>query len=425
MDKKKNTKKQSFEELFKEYTHETVQRGQIVEGEILDIDDNIAFLDIGASRDAIVPGKDLAQLDEDFLNDLEIGDMIPVYVSSTVSENGELLVSINKGQAYKDWQRAERFLESGETIELKVTGYNKGGLQVTFGALQGFVPNSHVFELQKHRRVEDARAVKADKVGQMIRLQVIEVDRTKERLILSAKAEELARRKERLEELAIGQVITGTVVNLVNYGAFVNLGGVDGLVHISELAWRRLKHPSEVMKRGQEIEVMIKDIDIQRERVSLSRKALLPNPWEDFSSNHRVGELLEGTVSNVLDFGAFVTLTEDITGLIHVSALPLGSGQSPADYLQPGDRVEVEIESIDLIRERVGLSLHRGPILEVEETEEEEDPNTDEVTATSAEHVEDFADGSSADEHAHIAPEDDGLDTESAPVQFEPHEELV
>jgi len=319
------------------------------------------LLDVGAKRDAVVPRRELANLDETTVEDISIGDQIPVYVTNTSSYDNELLVSIEKGLEQQDWERAKTYLDNEEILELKVIGYNKGGLLVEFGRLSGFVPNSRISSLPRGMNKDDRQATKAKMFGTTLQVKVIEVDTPKKRLILSGRAARDIQREQRLQELEEGQRITGIVANIVDFGVFVDLGGVDGLIHISRLSWDKVKHPSDVLQPGDEVEVLIEDIDRKRERISLDRKGLLPGPWDSFSEEYNNGDILEGTVESIQDYGAFVKLTEDITGLIHLSELLPGSSRDPEKVLDVGDKVLVRILEINKEQERVRLSMRRVP----------------------------------------------------------------
>ena len=349
-----------FAKLLTEYDYQQPKRGQFVEGEVVKIEDNIAFLDIGAKHDAIVPQKDLNQLEQKVLDGISIGDCLPVYVTATPEMDSALYVSIDKGLEQADWGRAKSFVESGEILQLKIVGQNRGGLLVAFGRLRGFVPNTLIPQLRRFSNPAQLRSAKEEKIGGTLLVQVIEVDHVRERLVLSAKEAHQPRRKQRLQELEAGQVIKGQVVNLVKFGAFVDIGGIEGLIHISKLSWQRVDHPSDTLDIGEEVEVLVEDIDIERERISLNRKALLPNPLASFANEHKEGDLVEGVVTNIRDFGAFVKLSEGVVGLIHISEMFLtGPSKNPADILFPEDKVLVKIVEIDVDRERVGLSIRR------------------------------------------------------------------
>lgn len=284
-----------------------------------------------------------------------------MYITHTSSYDDELLVSIERGLEQRDWGKAKEYLESEDILELKIIGYNKGGVLVEFGRLEGFVPNSMTPGLPRGLSKNDKQTLKNKMIGKSLQAKVIEVDQPKKRLIISGKAAESLHRKERLEELEEGEHIIGTVSNVVDFGVFVNLDGVDGLIHRSRLSWEDFDHPSDVLQPGDEVEVLIKDVDVERERISLDRRALLPGPWDDFVQEHDHGDIIEGEVVSVRDFGAFIKLTEEITGLLHVSELLPGVSRDPTKVLNPGDDVLVRIIEIEPEQERVSLSMRRLP----------------------------------------------------------------
>lgn len=348
-----------FEQLLEDYDYEDPRRGQILEGEIIHVDEDSVLVDIGAKRDAIVPRKDLDQLDDEYRQGIQRGDKIPVYVTRTGKLGGDLFVSINRGLEQEDWERAKTYLDSGEVSNPEIIGQNKGGVVVRFGRLRGFVPNSHIPDLRRGAGTEELREQKEELIGSTLPVKVIEVNQKRRRLVLSSRAARHERRSQRLEQLEPGTTITGKVVNLVDFGAFVDLGGVDGLVHISELDWSRVEHPSEILEVGQDLEVEITDVDVERERVSLSRKSLLKNPWQTITEEYSPGDLVEGEVTNVRNFGAFVMLPEGVEGLIHVSELGIVGPGYPQDIVHPGDKVLVRILDIEQDRERISLSMSR------------------------------------------------------------------
>jgi small subunit ribosomal protein S1 len=348
---------ETMEQLLDDYDYQPPKRGEFLQGEIIHVDDDSILIDVGAKRDAIVPRNDLSRLAEDDLANLEEGEVMPVRVLRSPSISGDLLVSLSKGLAKEDWERAEAMLEGGQEEEFEVVGRNRGGVLVRFGYLEGFVPNSHLPDARSRGDMEALKRVKRESVGEKMLLKVLEVDRKRNRLILSGRAAEKARRKNRLEELEAGQKIKGRVVNLTDFGAFVALGGIDGLIHRSELSWDDIGDPGEVLDIGDEIEVMVKDVDVDRERVSLSRKDLLPSPWDDITQHYSEGDLVEGIVSNVVHFGAFVTLPDGIEGLIHSSEMDIIGPGTPTDVVKSDDPVLVRILSIEPDRHRMALSL--------------------------------------------------------------------
>lgn len=430
---------QSFAELLEEYDVEPLHRGQLVEGEIVKIDDNVIFVDVGAKRTAVIPPDDLAQLDESVRAGLAEGDKVLLYILRTPVGDQDLLVSLQKGLEQQDWLKAEEALADETMLELEVVGHNKGGLLVQFGNLRGFVPNSHLPDLQHIHDRRQLTSAKSKLVGEKLPLKVIEVDRERRRLVVSMKAAQSEVRERRLRELQVGEVITGRVASIVDFGAFVDLDGVDGLVHISNLAWQQVGHPSDVLQEGEEIDVMVESVDVERERVSLNRKVLLPNPWDEFAETHAEGELIEGVVTKVLDFGAFVQVAPGIEGLVHVSEIRIYGSGAPQDVLQTGDVLLVRILSIDPERERLGLSQRRVGMQEemewmqrrptdpdmlldepevetLEEASENDDEEVDAVEESpESDEIEDIADetavsdgGSDEDEEEQQQPEGDG-----------------
>jgi small subunit ribosomal protein S1 len=346
-----------FDKLLDDFGAERPRRGQLMEGEILQIEEDVILIDVGSKRDAVVPRREVDKLNDEKLDNLRVGDQLPIYVLRTPVGDEQLLVSIDRGLELEDWQRAKSYLASEELIELKVTGQNRGGLTVKFGKIRGFVPNTHIPGLDQGANSKHFESFKQEKIGSKMFLKVIEVNRKRRRLVLSGRAVEKEIQKKRLEELNPGQVIQGRVVHLVDFGAFVDLGGVDGLIHISELEWHHVNHPSEVVDKGDEIEVMVKEVDVDRERISLSLKALLPSPWDMVKRKYQVGDLVEGDVTNVRQFGAFVMLPERIEGLIHESEMGIIGPGYPQDVVSSGDRVQVQVLDIDLNRKRMSLRL--------------------------------------------------------------------
>ena len=338
-----------------DYEHTRPRRGQVYEADILSITESDVIVDLGAKRDGIVPPKDLGFLDDEYRDSLEVGDSVPVVVLRTWGNDDELVVSLNKGLQQEDWLRVQDLLESKEVFEAEVTDFNRGGVLVSFGRLQGFVPNSHLTSIPRGLRGDRLREAKAELVGQTLSLVVTEVDQRRRRLILSERAAERHRRQQLLEELTEGEVRSGVVRNLVDFGAFVDLGGADGLIHISELDWGHVDHPSDVLSVGDEVEVYVLSVDRGRERIALSRKRLLPDPWQRVIADLHEGEVVEGTVTGVVEFGVFVDLGQGVEGLIHTSEIP--EGRATLSDLEPGSPVRVRALEIDERQRQIALRL--------------------------------------------------------------------
>jgi len=351
-----------FQDFVDNYDYDRPQRGEILKGVILDIGDNSILLDVGLKRDAIVTSQDLDKVDKETLEELDVGDEVFVSVIRSPIGDDDLLVSLSRGIAYESWVKAKQYMDEDKLLELPIIDQNKGGLLVEFENLRGFVPNSHIPSLRRGTSRQKASEEKSKMIGDTIPLKVIEVNRKQRRLVFSARVAQKEKREKRLKELEEGDVITSRVVNVVDFGIFVDLDGVDGLVHKSEIAWDRVYDPSKYFSVGDEIEVKVVDVDVERERVSLSRKALLSNPWEELEEKYDVGDLVEGKVVSVLDFGAFVELPEGLQGLVHVSEIGYANMGDPESVVQEGDNVLVRVLSIEPERERVSLSMRRVPV---------------------------------------------------------------
>jgi len=265
----------------------------------------------------------------------------------------------------KDWLRAEELYERGEIFEAEVAGYNKGGLLVPFGRIRGFVPASQIVDLAGRAGGNSQMERLAGIVGETLHFKVIEVDRYRRRLILSERAAQRQwrrlQREKLLRELKEGDIRHGVVSNLCDFGAFVDLGGADGLIHVSELSWDRVKHPRELLQVGDEIDVYVLRVDRERKRIGLSLNRLRPDPWTLVEEKYQVGQLVEGTITHVVDFGAFARIEEGIEGLIHISELAEGNIFRPQDVVKEGDMLTLRVIGIDAARRRMGLSLRQVP----------------------------------------------------------------
>lgn len=260
-----------------------------------------------------------------------------------------------------DWAYALHLHESDEPIELTVTGFNRGGLLVNLNSLRGFVPASHLLDLPNHLSEEDRRDALSARIGQTLRLKVIEYDRSKGRVVLSERAAlaGAGARDQVLDRLQVGDLISGAVTNLTDFGVFVDLGGIEGLVHISEVSWSRVAHPSDVLQIGQTIQVHVLTVDRAHGRIALSLKRTRPDPWRTVAEHFSVGQVITGTVTNVVTFGAFISVEDGLEGLIHVSELAEGHFLHPRNVVSEGEVVQARILSIDPTARRLSLSLRQ------------------------------------------------------------------
>jgi len=346
-----------------DWDYQQPKRGQIRPGVILSIGEQEIIVGLDAKRDGIVPYADIQRLGPEAMARLSVGDRVDVYVLQTEELEGNLVVSIYQARQMKDWQLAGELSERGEILEVPVVGYNKGGVVVPVGDLRGFVPASQLPGFPQGLSQEERLRRLSEMVGVTLRVKVIEVDRRSRRLVLSAVAAERdwrqAQRERLMEQLREGQVCRGRVSSLAAFGAFVDLGGAEGLVHLSELSWQRVRHPREVLKVGDEVEVYVMSLDEENKRIGLSLKRLQPEPWALVEDRYELGQLVEGVVTNVVDFGAFAQIEEAVEGLIHVSELTDEPLTHPRDIVRRGDLLRLRIIRIDLRRKRLGLSLKR------------------------------------------------------------------
>jgi small subunit ribosomal protein S1 len=342
------------------YDYQAPKHGDIRHGVVVEINDNGVIMDIGSKREGFVPADDLARLDEEIRTTVQVGSTVPVFVIRPSDNEGRPLLSIHQAHMYQDWLDAEELMKSGELYEGEVSNYNRGGLIVKFGKIRGFVPTSQVVGLPRRLREEQRRQRLAAMIGEHIGLRVIEVDRQRRRLIFSQRralrAWQELQRERVMKELREGETRHGKVTSITDFGAFVDLGGADGLIHVSELSWRRVEHPREVLRVGDEVDVYVLSVDRERKRIALSLKKLQPDPWTMVDDHYRIGQLVEGRVTRVVDFGAFVAVDLGIEGLLHAKEMIGTPELAPADIVQSGDTLPVKIIGIDSRRRRLDLS---------------------------------------------------------------------
>ena len=339
------------------------KQGEIRTGVIASIGENEILVSVGTKSEGVISGKEKEQIPPDILESLQIGQEIPVYVLNPEDPNGNLVLSYMRAREETDWLEAEQMKSSGEAYDAKVIGYNKGGLIVPIGLLRGFIPASQVSVMRRAEGDESPDARWSKMVDEPIKVVVIEVDRVRHRLILSERSALQETResiKDRLlDELQEGVVKTGRVTSLADFGAFVNIDGADGLVHLSEISWERIDHPGEVLKVGQEVKVKVIAVDQERKRIGLSIRQLLPDPWVVKVSNLKEGQLVEGTITHLTKFGAFARLDEDLEGLIHISELSDQRINHPKEVVNEGDVLTLRVIKVDIERRRIGLSLRK------------------------------------------------------------------
>lgn len=345
-------------------TELTYKRGQVYKGTVTNTTPTAVYVDLGDGTEGVVPGRELELMTRKMLESLVVGAEVDVYVINPRNHRGEIILSVNHALEELDWRKAEEYSESKDVYDALIGGYNKGGLIVRFGRLRGFVPQSQLAE-ERSRSMEGETPEEryGPMVNQPIGVKVMEVDRSRNRLILSERAamrEVRQRRKEALiEELTVGEVRTGTVVSLENFGAFVDIGGAEGLVHLTELDWGHITHPRQTVNVGDEIEVEIISIDPEAKRIGLSRRRLLQDPWDEIATSMRRGQLVRGQITKLTKFGAFAQLVAKpaVEGLIHISELSDERVSHPKEVVKRGDTMPLRIVKIDVKNRRLGLSL--------------------------------------------------------------------
>ncbi len=337
--------------------------GDVVEGTIVSVQPDAILVDVGVKTEGIISHREIERMSKEDMEALKPGEKVLVYVVRPEDREGNLILSLSKAQQERDWLEAERLYKSKEAFEAQVSGFNRGGLIVKMGRLRGFVPASQL--TQKHKPNGESTELWKSLVGEKLFLKVIELDRKRNRLILSERAAlgewRRAQKEKLLETLQKGEIRHGRITSIAPFGAFVDLGGADGLVHVSEISWSRVKHPSEAVKVGQEVDVYVLSVDREKKRIGLSIRRAKPNPWDMVVERYAVGQVVEAVITNLADFGAFARLEDGLEGLIHISELADQRVDHPREVVKPGQQVQVRIIKIDPKRKRIGLSIRLVP----------------------------------------------------------------
>lgn len=362
----------TMEELLNEQAGEirSLKHGDVVEGTVVRIDKDEILVDIGAKSEGVVSNRELYGRNTETQPQLNIGDVVLVYVLQPESNEGHAVLSLRRAGLERKWRAMQEQFEAGVIIEAPVIDHNKGGLIVDCG-IRGFVPISQIVDFPRRPQNEqprDAAQEIAEKlqpyVGRKLRLKILEVNRKANRLILSEKVALYEERREKRDELfsslKVGQHVKGSVRSIAPFGVFVDLGGIDGLVHKSELSWNKVNNPESGYRVGEEVEAEVIDINHERGRISLSIRRLQPDPWNSTVADLKVGDVIEGTVTKIVNFGAFVRVREGLEGLIHISELSHQRVAHPGDVVHEGQRIKLKVISLDSERHRLGLSLKQA-----------------------------------------------------------------
>lgn len=321
----------------------------IVKGTVINVKEDEVFVDIKYRADGIIKKDEMSEEEAaDPLNSFTVGDEIDVYVIKLDDGEGNVSLSTSRVEGLKNWKKLLEAFEANEVVKASVKGTNTGGLVVKVMGINGFIPSSQIttYFIKNFNQY----------VGQELDARILSIDEKKKRVVLSSKSLQEEKLDTIWATLVTDAIVTGKVVRMVDFGAFVDLGGVDGLIHISDISWDRIEKPSDALEVGQEVEVKILKANREKNRVSLGLKQLTEKPFDVFLNNHKVGDVVEGEVVNLLDFGAFLKLEEGVEGLVHVSQISNEHVEKPSDVLNVGDKLEVKILEIDQENQRISLS---------------------------------------------------------------------
>ena len=357
---------EELEALIERYTPgKTLRRGEIIDGTVLSQTDDALVVNIGRKSEGVVPAREMRTLDEEALADLKVGDEIIAYVVNPEDKSGTPILSIDRARGEQGWRILEKAMEAEETTRGKIIGSNRGGAVVEAEGVQGFVPLSQLVGPARQLYVPGGEEPKEGFIGMEIEFKVIELNRLRNRAIFSERsalqAWKAAQKQRIVKELHEGDTRKGKVTGISSFGAFVDLGGADGLVHISELSWEPVRSPEEVVKIGQEVEVFVLKVDREALKIALSLRRLKPEPWQTVEEKYSVGQIVEATVTKLANFGAFARLEGGLEGLIHISELREETVNHPRDVVREGDELEVRILRIEPQRRRLGLSVKQVP----------------------------------------------------------------
>jgi small subunit ribosomal protein S1 len=338
--------------------------GEIRTGQVVSSHNNNVLVDIGAKSEAVINPGELTKMDQPTRDALTVGNDIPVFIINPENKDGEIVVSYVRAMEERDWELAYKLLDTEDVYEGRIIGFNKGGLLTRVGRVRGFIPASQLSIARRLRGGNEAAALMQKYVGKFVSAKVIEVDRTRNRLIMSERAAEKevreAKRTELMENLEVGKVIKGQVVNLADFGAFIDIGGMEGLIHVSEISWKRDANIRDILSVGEEINVYILSVDEKKQRVALSTKRLEPDPWSLIGDRYHVGQLVAVTITKLAEYGAFARLHDDeydFEGLIHISEIADDHIKHPSQIVRKGEDITARIIRIASDRKQIGLSL--------------------------------------------------------------------
>jgi len=355
-----------------------LERGDVVEGEIMRIDQDGILVNIGLKNEGVIPSREMRSTSKSRLQELEVGSEVLVYVIHSDDEGGQTVLSLDKAQGEEGWRVLEKIVDTEETILGTIQSINKGGVVVDVEGIQGFIPLSQLAPINRVSDEVNQEAQLAQRIGEKIELRLLELNRRRNRVILSERQAVQKIREEQknklLEELKEGETRKGVISGMATFGAFVDLGGADGLIHISEMSWESVQSPDEIVKVGQELDVYILKVDLENRRIALSLRRLQPTPWDTVTDRYHVGQKVTGVITRLTNFGAFARIEDSLEGLIHISELSDAIIEHPKEVVKEGEKVALTILRIEPERRRLGLSFRQ---IDQSQNYEEEAGNTE------------------------------------------------
>jgi small subunit ribosomal protein S1 len=341
--------------------YRSLRRGDVVEGQVMGSDRDGVLVDVGSKSEGIIPPNEMHSLGADGPARLQPGDKVLVYVLQPESAEGQIILSLDRARGERGWRVLQQRFEEGDSFEAEVSGFNKGGLLVNVEGVNAFVPLSQLVGIRPERGEEDTEGSLAQAVGRNLRVKVIEINRRRNRVILSERAalqEWRSQQKDRLlSELKEGEIRRGKITSVRSFGVFIDLGGADGLAHLSELSWERNRSPEEIYHVGDEVDAYVMKVDPETKKIALSLRRAQPERWEGIVDRYQIGELVTGRVTKLVTFGAFARIDGPVEGLVHVSELVDRRINHPREVVTEGDILPLRIVRIERDRHRLGLSL--------------------------------------------------------------------
>ena len=360
---------QDMQQLLEEMDFKILRRGEVVEGSIMRVDSDGIFLDIGHKEEGFVPMGEMKTINREELAKLAEGDSLIAFVMRPESQEGPIL-SVDRARGEEGWREIQKFMEQDQPVEGVIVGFNRGGCILEVANVQGFVPMSQLITISRDVFKQDSSesgeprsddSIGKDLVGNTLTVKVLEVNRSRNRAIFSERSALQEQRDEQkavlIEKLEEGEVRKGVVTGISNFGAFVDLGGADGLIHISEMSWSMVESHEDLVKVGEELDVYVLRIDRETMKIALSLRRLQPEPWETIFERYQVGDVVDATVTKIANFGAFARLEDSIEGLIHITELSDAVITNPNEVVSEGQEIKVKILKIEMDRKRLGLSL--------------------------------------------------------------------